>query len=206
MIPRARTIAAGLIVIAAISGIYWFQSGERKAVAESKAVQSGVNKSLAKGALAAFLVATERRPVADIAFADGNGKEQKLSDWKGRVALVNLWATWCAPCRKEMPALAQLQQELGSADFEVVAISLDRKGAEASAAFIAETGATALALYIEPSGRILDDLQALGLPATVMVDRQGNEIGRLLGPADWASPEGIALVKAAIGEGSISSP
>jgi thiol-disulfide isomerase/thioredoxin len=140
--------------------------------------------------------------VADIAFQDGNGKEMGLSQWRGRVILVNLWATWCAPCRKEMPALAELQKQLGSADFEVVAISIDRKGAPASAAFIAETGSQALKLYVEPSGKILDDLEALGLPATVLIDRQGNEIGRLLGPAEWASPEAITLVKAAIAEGS----
>lgn len=207
MNPRYRTLAAGLAVLAAITGIYWFQSGERKAAVATPAaapVRAGVSKELARGALAAFIVKPQRQAVADIAFEDGSGKELKLSDWRGRVVLVNLWATWCAPCRKEMPALAQLQKQLGSKDFEVVAISIDRKGVEASAAFIAETGSQALKLYVEPSGRILDDLEALGLPATVLIDRRGNEIGRLLGPAEWASPEAFELIKAALAEGTSS--
>jgi thiol-disulfide isomerase/thioredoxin len=205
MNPRYRTLAAGLVILAAITGIYWFQSGERKAAVlqtDASALQAGVSKNLAKGALAAFIVRPQRRPVADIAFQDASGKELKLSQWRGRVVLVNLWATWCAPCRKEMPALAELQKQLGSAEFEVVAISIDRKGAAASAVFMAETGSQALTLYVEPTGKILNDLEALGLPATVLIDRQGNEVGRLLGPAEWASPEAIALVKAAIAEGT----
>lgn len=199
-------IAAGLAVIAAITGIYLFQAEGRKAGPESQAaapsipVPSGLSKDLATGTLAAFLVKPDRPLLADAAFQDAEGKPLKLSDWKGRVALVNLWATWCAPCRKEMPDLAKLQKELGSDDFEVVAISVDRKGAEASAAFLKETGADSLRLYVEPTTAILNDIQALGLPATVLIDRQGREIGRLLGPADWASPEAIALVKAALAE------
>jgi thiol-disulfide isomerase/thioredoxin len=199
-------IAAGLAVIAAITGIYLFQAEGRKAGPEGQAASpyipgpSGISKDLATGTLAAFLVKPDRPALADAAFQDAEGKPLKLSDWKGRVALVNLWATWCAPCRKEMPDLAKLQKELGSDDFEVVAISVDRKGVEASAAFLKETGADGLRLYVEPTTAILNDIQALGLPATVLIDRQGREIGRLLGPADWVSPEAIALVKAALAE------
>jgi thiol-disulfide isomerase/thioredoxin len=101
-----------------------------------------------------------------------------------------------------MPDLAELQKELGSKDFEVVAISVDRKGAEASSAFLKETGADNLKLYLEPTTAIVNDLQAIGLPATVLIDKHGNEIGRLLGPADWASPEAVALIKAALAEAS----
>ena len=206
MKTRYRLLAAGLAVLAALTGIYWFQSAERKAavLAPAAAVQAGLSKDLAKGALAAFIVKPQRQAAADIAFQDGSGQDLKLSQWRGRVVLVNLWATWCAPCRKEMPALAELQKQLGSADFEVVAISIDRKGVEASAAFIAETGSQALKLYVEPSGKILDDLEALGLPATVLIDRQGNEVGRLLGPAEWASPEAFELIQAVLAEGKSS--
>jgi len=135
-----------------------------------------------------------------VAFQDEAGKPLKLSDWKGRVVLVNLWATWCAPCRKEMPDLAKLQKELGSDQFEVVAISVDRKGAEASSTFLKETGADNLKLYMEPTTAIVGELQSAGLPATLLIDRQGRELGRLLGPADWASPEAQALVKAALAQ------
>ncbi len=205
-----KQIAAGAAVLAVITGIYVFQASGRKAgPAEPAALTStaapgiaasGVSRELATGALAAFLVKSERKPVADSAFQDAAGKPLKLSQWQGRVVLVNLWATWCAPCRKEMPDLAQLQKELGSEQFEVVAISVDKKGVEASAVFLKETGAENLKLYVEPSLTILNDLQAIGLPATVLIDRSGKEIGRLLGPADWASPEAIALIKAALAE------
>ncbi len=204
-------IAAGLVILAAITGYYLYEAASRKAgPAETSAEavpapppassQAGVSRDLAKGTLAAFLVRPERKPLPEIAFQDGSGKPVSLADWKGRVVLVNLWATWCAPCRKEMPDLAKLQKELGSDQFEVVAISVDRKGAEASAAFLKETGADNLKLYVEPTTKIVNDLQSAGLPATILVDRQGREIGRLLGPADWASPEAVALVKAALAQ------
>ena len=201
-----KQIVAGLIVLAGVTGIYWFQADGRKAASVEVATPApavlamGVTRALATGALAAFLVKKERKPVADAAFQNGEGKALNLSQWKGRVILVNLWATWCAPCRKEMPALAQLQTELGSDQFEVVAISIDRKGVEASAAFLKDTGAQSLKLYVEPSSAIVNSLQAIGLPATLLIDRQGKEIGRLLGPADWASPEALTLIKAALAE------
>jgi thiol-disulfide isomerase/thioredoxin len=160
-----------------------------------------ITRAMATGPLAAFVVKPQRPAVADIAFADGQGKPLKLSDWRGKVILVNLWATWCAPCRKEMPALAALQSKLGGEDFEVLAISIDRKGAAASAAFLDEAKATVLKLYVDPSSKALGALQAIGLPASVLIDRDGREIGRLLGPAEWNAPEAEQLIKAAIAEG-----
>jgi hypothetical protein len=91
---------------------------------------------------------------------------------------------------------------MGSKDFEVIAISLDRKGAAAAQSYLKETGATDLALFLDPSAATLDQLQAIGLPASVLIDRRGNEIGRMLGPAEWSSPEAIALVKTALAEAS----
>jgi thiol-disulfide isomerase/thioredoxin len=195
----SRLLAFALGIASATGGIYWFQSGERKATAP-ETVNSGISRELATGSLAAFLVKPERKAVPELMFQDGEGKPLTLAAWKGRVVLVNLWATWCAPCRKEMPVLAALQAKLGSKDFEVVAISVDRKGVEASSAFLKETGADGLKLYVEPSAAILNSLQALGLPATVLVDRQGREIGRLLGPAQWDSAEAVALITAAVAE------
>lgn len=211
---RWPLIAAGLVILAGVTGYYLYEAGARKAGPAETAAQTaaespapaaapatgGVSKDLATGALAAFLIHPEPKPLADLAFQDGSGKPLKLSDWKGRVVLLNLWATWCAPCRKEMPDLSKLQKELGSDQFEVLAISVDRKGAEASAAFLKETGADNLKLYVEPTTRIVNDVQSAGLPATILVDRQGRELGRLLGPADWASPEAQALIKAALAQ------
>ena len=204
---RLPLVAAGVLVLAAITGYYWYQADGRKAGPAETAADvlgpapaGGVSRELATGTLAAFLVKPERKPLPDFAFQDGAGKPLKLSDWKGRVVLVNLWATWCAPCRKEMPDLSKLEKELGSDQFEVVAISVDRKGAEASAAFLKETGVDNLKLYIEPSTRIVNDLKSAGLPATLLIDREGRELGRILGPADWASPEAMALIKAALAQ------
>lgn len=210
--PLAQ-IAAGVLILAAITGYYLYEAAGRKAgpaetgaVVETQApaaaapATAGLSKDLSTGTLAAFLIHPEPKPLPDLAFQDGTGKPLKLSDWKGRVVLVNLWATWCAPCRKEMPDLSKLEKELGSDQFEVVAISVDRKGAEASAEFLKETGVDNLKLYIEPSTRIVNDLKSAGLPATLLIDRQGRELGRILGPADWASPEAVALVKAALAQ------
>lgn len=195
-------IAAGLVIIAAITGYYLYEAGGRKAGPAETAgpAAAGLPKDLSKDTLAAFLIHAEPKPLPDLAFQDGSGTPVTLGDWKGRVVLLNLWATWCAPCRKEMPDLSKLEAELGSDQFEVVAISVDRKGAEASAAFLKETGVDNLKLYIEPSTKIVNDLRSAGLPATLLIDRQGRELGRILGPADWASPEAVALVKAALAQ------
>jgi thiol-disulfide isomerase/thioredoxin len=211
-------IAAGAAVgvIAGLTGIYLLRTDESKVDQSDRgatvepappapAVPAGkVTRELAKGTLTAFVVKPNRVTVPDLVFTTEEGQQVSIEKWRGRVVLLNLWATWCAPCRKEMPSLAALQQQLGSDDFEVVAISVDRKGAEASAAFLIETGATALKLYVDKSAAVLDAAQAVGLPATLLIDRQGREIGRMLGPADWSSPEAIALIKAAIAEGKTS--
>ena len=159
-----------------------------------------VTRALSKGALAAFLVQKERPAVPEISFEDAGGKARSLAEWRGRVVLLNLWATWCGPCREEMPELARLQEDSGSPDFEVVALSLDRAGAEVAVPFLAKIDAGSLAVYLDPSGKALHEFSAIGLPATILIDRQGKEIGRLLGPARWASPEAITLIKTALGE------
>ena len=168
--------------------------------ASPKGIPDKVTRELSTGKLAAFVIHKQRKPVSDINFFDGSGKQRSISEWRGKIALINLWATWCAPCRKEMPELAELQRIMGGDDFEVVAISVDRKGAEASAKFLIEAQATSLELYIDRSAEILTPLKALGLPATILVDRQGNEVGRILGPAEWASEDALRLIAAAIKE------
>lgn len=159
-----------------------------------------VTKALATGSLTAFVVKNERKPVADLLFQDESGKTRSLKEWQGRVVLLNLWATWCVPCRKEMPSLAALQRRYGSKDFEVVAISVDREGAKIAAPFLEETQSRALRLYVDPTSKSVELVTALGLPATVLIDRQGREIGRLLGPAEWTSPEALRLVNVAMSE------
>ena len=204
---------AGLL--AGVYGIYAIGDGEDKSKPQSAVEQSAhdkqaklaqevpdrVTRELSTGKLAAFVVKPERKPITDVEFADETGKLRSLSEWRGRVVLLNLWATWCAPCRKEMPELAELQKHLGGDEFEVIALSVDRKGAQASAKFLIEIDATNLKLYVDKTAAALSKLQAVGLPATYLIDRQGNEIGRLLGPADWASPDALRLVLTALKEG-----
>jgi thiol-disulfide isomerase/thioredoxin len=198
---KPAILIVALALIAAALGVYLKGEGDGKVeTASAPPVQGGVSRALATGDMTAFVVKGERKPVPEISFTAENGAVLSLGQWKGRVLLVNLWATWCAPCRKEMPALAALQSEMGSKDFEVVAISVDRKGLEASAKFLNEVGATALKLYADPSTEALTKLQAVGLPASVLIDREGREIGRLLGPAEWNSPDAKALITAALAE------
>jgi len=201
--PFLAAVLAGVI---ALAGVYFMAGEERKPtapdspVATSPEPQDKVTRALATGSLTAFVINPKRPAVADLKFSDASGHERSLAEWQGRVTLVNLWATWCAPCRKEMPSLAELERKLGSKDFDVVAISLDRKGAEAALPFLKEAGANDLGLYLDPSTKSLDQLRAVGLPASVLVDRHGNEIGRMLGPAEWSSPEALALVRTALAE------
>jgi len=156
------------------------------------------NNPLSQGHMAAFVFRKEPEALPDVKFQDAEGKERTLADWRGKVVLLNLWATWCVPCRKEMPALDRLQQELGSDKFEVVAVSVDRKGIEASRKFLDDTKVGKLALYVDQSTRLISDLKAVGLPATLLIDSQGREIGRLLGPAEWDSEDAKRLIRATL--------
>ncbi len=176
-----------LLIAVASASIYWFQRDISK-----------VPDATPASAMAAFIKHPVLKDITAFSFADGTGAATDLSKWKGKVVLLNLWATWCAPCRKEMPELAKLQKLLGSADFEVIALSEDLKGVEASAAFLKEAGADNLALYVDPKATALAAIQSVGLPTTLLIDRNGKEVGRLLGPADWASVEAQDLVRAEI--------
>ena len=117
--------------------------------------------------------------------------------------LFNLWATWCVPCRKEMPALDELQAKLGGADFEVVAVNIDTRDADKPRAWLKEVGIERLAYYADSTAKVFQDLKqagkAWGMPTTILVDGAGCEIGTLAGPAEWASDDAIKLVNAALG-------
>jgi len=171
------------------------------ATAPAAGLPSGPGRNpLSVGEMAAFVFKKAPEPLPEFSFLDATGKERTLRDWRGRVVLLNLWATWCIPCRKEMPGLDRLQGELGSTDFEVVAVSADRKGLEGSKQFLDQIKVTKLALYADPSVRVTSTLKAVGMPATLLIDREGREIGRLTGPAEWDSPEAKALIRAALGK------
>jgi len=145
-----------------------------------------------------FVMHDAPKPVAAIKFDDAQGQSRNLADFKGKVVLLNIWATWCGPCRNEMPALDRLQAGLGGSDFEVVALSIDRGGMDAVRKFFADIGIGTLAMYLDSSGQALRTLSALGLPTTLLIDREGREIGRLIGPAEWDSPEMVEFVRCVV--------
>ena len=153
---------------------------------------------LSVGQMAAFVFKTKPEPLPKITFVDATGKERTLDDWKGKVVLLNLWATWCAPCRKEMPGLDRLQSELGSDKFEVVAVSVDRTGTAGAKKFLDQIKVEKLAVLADPTARMGTTLRAIGMPATLLIDTEGREIGRMVGPAEWDTPEAKALIKAAL--------
>jgi thiol-disulfide isomerase/thioredoxin len=134
------------------------------------------------------------RELPDLRFIDGAGRSTSLADFRGRLVLLNLWATWCVPCRREMPALDRLQATLGKEQFIVLPLSIDRGGVPPVERFYEELGLKTLGVFVDQSGASTGKLATTGVPTTLLIDREGREVGRLLGAAEWDSPEAIALI------------
>jgi thiol-disulfide isomerase/thioredoxin len=201
-------------MIAALTGIYLIgdpsrnagggaQKGPDTAALCRPAVEKAQNLApLMTGTIAAMTPAKTPLRLEMLGFKDGRGRQKQLSDWRGRVVLLNLWATWCVPCREEMPALDALQQKMIGDDFEVVAVNIDTRDPDKPRAWLQDNNIPHLGFYADPSARIFQDLKTLGrafgMPTTILVDREGCEIASMAGPADWASPDAIRLIEAAI--------
>ena len=125
-----------------------------------------------------------------------------MASFRGRVVLVNFWATWCIPCLREMPTLNGLEKALGGPDFAVAAISIDRGGAATAAPWLEQNGIKDLALYLDPESRAAFAFRARELPVSVLIDRKGRVVGRMTGPAEWDAPEAQALIRAVLAEPS----
>ena len=206
---RRIPIAIGAVLVGAaigFAGVYGFGSFKRGSGGDS-ACAGAVELArkigpLAHGEVAALTMATSPVRLPDLAFEDADGKSRKLSDWRGKTVLVNLWATWCVPCRKEMPALDSLQTRLGGKDFEVVAINIDTRDPDKPKNFLKDANLTRLAYFSDTKAKVFQDLKsigkALGMPTSILVDGQGCEIASIAGPAEWASDDAVKLVKAAI--------
>lgn len=155
----------------------------------------------AKGEVAAMLAANPPQSLAGLSLNDPSGAKTTFGAMSGKVLLINLWATWCAPCRAEMPALDALQKEMGSDGFEVVAVNVDTGDDTKPKKFLAETGVSSLGYYRENTLALFNELKkrglALGLPVTLLVDRDGCLIANMNGPAEWASEDAKALVRTA---------
>ena len=151
---------------------------------------------LATGAMTTFVYKPQPEALPDIQFLNGSGGAVSLASFRGKVVLLNVWATWCAPCREEMPALDRLQAALGSDKFQVVALAVDKSGIDGAKKFLADIKPEKLEPFADPTAKEGLRLKVIGMPTTILMDAQGREIGRLIGPAKWGSPEAKKLIEA----------
>jgi len=209
---RRRIVALGIVLIlggavaGAVYGIGAFKRNAGDAACAAAAALAQRVAPLARGEVAAFAVADEPLRLPDLAFRDAAENERHLADWRGRTVLLNLWATWCVPCRKEMPALDALEGKLGGTRFEVVAINIDTRDPAKPRAWLNDVGVARLGYYSDPSAKVFQNLKsvgrAAGMPTTLLVDAAGCEIGTVAGPAEWASEDAMKLVTAALDRSS----
>lgn len=138
------------------------------------------------------------KAIPELRFVDATGRSRTLADFRGKVVLLNVWATWCEPCREEMPTLDRLQARLGGDRFQVLALSVDQQGAPIARKFYDEVAIKVLPLYVDPTAKAAFVLNAPGLPVTLLVDRNGREIGRHLGAVKWDAPEVVERLQRAM--------
>jgi len=206
--PLAVIVAGGVAgVVVGLAAVYGIATslGNRAGDAGCPPAVETARRAapLAQGEVAAVAMAEKPLRLPDLVFHDASGAERHLSDWQGRTVLFNLWATWCVPCRKEMPALDELQTKLGGPNFEVVAVNIDTRDPDKPRTWLSEAGINRLAYYADPTAKVFQDLKligkAFGMPTTLIVDPARCEIGTVAGPAEWASEDAINLMRAALG-------
>ncbi|TPO10254.1 TlpA disulfide reductase family protein [Mesorhizobium sp. B1-1-5] len=220
--PATRLILAALVagVLAGAVAVYVSESGSgnnapEKAVAaagkddaacEAKAGRAKQVAAKAVGQVAALQPADPPQSLKSLAFNGPDGKPMTIADHAGKTVLLNLWATWCAPCRAEMPALDALQKEKGSKEFEVIAVNVDTGDDAKPKKFLKEIGVETLGFYRDPTIALFNEAKtrglALGLPVTMLIDGEGCLIAHMNGPAEWSSPDAKRLVEAALEPGS----
>lgn len=207
MTPVKKSLAAlGLVLVAAMGGAAAFYSGWGGAGNSACAAAAPVAQRLqplARGEVAAAQVSQRPGPLPNLAFNGPDGKVTTLEAFRGKTVLVNLWATWCAPCKAEMPALDKLQAQLGGPDFEVVAVNIDTRDLDKPTRWLKYKKIERLAFYADPEAKIFQDLKAVGkaegMPTTLLVGKEGCQLAILHGAADWSSQDALAFVSAAVG-------
>ena len=195
--------AGALAALAAVAVLYGMGAPGGKAAGlcpVAAAARSAVLAPLAHGDIAALNVERAPKPAPAIAFEGPGGVKLSLADFRGKALLLNLWATWCVPCRAEMPALDRLQQAAGADDFQVVAVNVDTARLDRPAAFLDQIGVKALTRYADSSGDAFEAMRlagkALGLPTSLMIDKEGCELGVVAGPVDWDAADAREAIKA----------
>jgi thiol-disulfide isomerase/thioredoxin len=204
---RLIALAAVAGIVAGALGVYFSGrfAGNPGAAADCAGALTVADrvKPIAKGEVAAFQVAREPDRLSELAFKKPDNTDATLASFQGQTILLNLWATWCVPCRREMPALDRLEQALGGKDFEVVAVNLDLSDPARAKAFLDQIGVDSLAFYSDPTSSLVAKLKGrglvFGLPTTVLIDPKGCRIGVVEGPAEWDSEDAKQLIQAAIG-------
>jgi thiol-disulfide isomerase/thioredoxin len=203
MSPTAKYLwLAALSALVAFGAVYVIAGRPDNERAETpsaapaqESAHSGINP-LSTGAMTTFVFKKEPAELPEITFLDKDGKAVSLKDFRGKTILLNLWATWCGPCREEMPSLARLQKELGSDKFQVVALAVDKSGIAGAAKFFKDNKIEGLALYADPTARDGVELKVVGMPTTLLINANGREVGRLVGPATWDSADAKRLIQA----------
>lgn len=211
--PRARSrrrftltavaVAGVAIAAAVLYGRTTFATKRENAACANSAKVSRSLVSLQQGDVAAMNSPAAVAPMPALSFTGPDGKPRTLADFRGKTVLLNLWATWCVPCREEMPALDRLQAQAGSKNFEVVTVNIDTTRLERPKAFLNEIGVKNLAFYADPKADVFYQLKQagriVGLPTSFLVGPDGCEIGTLAGAANWGSDDALNLVKGAVG-------
>jgi thiol-disulfide isomerase/thioredoxin len=208
-VPFPAPLTAVVAFAAALGFLYVTKAFHRnEAVAETKVcpiTEAAINrlKPLIHGEVAALALSATPRPMPQLTFSGPDGKEVHLSDFRGRNVLLNLWATWCIPCRREMPALDRLEGKRGGPDFQVVAVNIDTARLDRPKAFLKEIGVKHITLYSDSKAQVFQTLKqdgkVLGLPTSILVGKDGCAIGTMAGPAEWDSNDALALINAAKG-------
>lgn len=208
-IPFPAPLIALVIFVAAVGLLYATKAmhrNEETATASTCAASRGLAeqlKPLVHGEVAALALAATPQPMPELVFTGPDGKPVKLSDFRGRNVLLNLWASWCIPCRREMPALDRLEGKAGGSDFQVVAVDVDTARLDRPKAFLKEIGIKNLAFYADNKADVFETLKqngkVLGLPTTILIGKDGCAIGTMAGPAEWDSADALALINATKG-------
>lgn len=197
--PVAPLLSAALAAALAVLAVFYFNRLATETSPPMQLVSDASRATAVRGFN--FVVLPSPRPVPEIRFTDEKDRPLALADFGGKTILLNIWATWCPPCRKEMPTLDRLQARMGGSDFEVVVVSIDQgdSGLFLVQEFFREIGIKHLRIYNDAAGEAARKLGSIGLPVTLLIDRDGREIGRLVGGAEWDGPEAVALIERHLG-------